>query len=569
MDATAQAELVRSGEASPRELAEAAIERIEALNGELNAVIHPLFEKALGERAGRRPVPRRAVPGQGPGLPHGGRSACTRAWRFLRDLDWTEPEDTWLARRFREAGFVIVGRTNTPELGILPTTEPDAYGPTRNPWDPGHSSGGSSGGSAAAVAAGMVPLAHASDGGGSIRIPASCCGLVGLKPSRGRVSLAPQFGDVMSGLTTELVVSRSVRDTAAVLEWVSDPPPGEPYVAPARARAYTRGGGRRPGPAADRADDQPARRPVRGRTRTAWPRPRRPRGCSSRSGHHVEPGYPDGARRRGLHPQLPRALDGRRGLGPALLGAPHRAAPIGPDDVEPLTWALAEQGRGALGRRLPRADGVRAGRSRAAARNGGPRATTCCSRPRSRCRPPSSGTMGTGHGEDGPLMPIVRATPYAVFTAGFNATGQPAISLPLHHDEAGLPIGVQLVAAYGREDLLLRVAAQLEEAAALGRAPPAAVRGAPQPPRPGRPSARRRPSGDPRAAAAAGALQQAGAQPGAQRRAGAAGGGAVSRRNCSIAAAIAAASSGEAAPPLTSMRGPGRVALSVAAHRGG
>ena len=126
---------------------------------------------------------------------------------FLKRVGWVEQEDTWLARRFREAGFVFLGKTNTPELGILPTTEPTAYGPARNPWDTTRSTGGSSGGSAAAVAAGMVPIAHASDGGGSIRIPASCCGLVGLKPSRGRVSMAPECGDFMSGLVTELVVT--------------------------------------------------------------------------------------------------------------------------------------------------------------------------------------------------------------------------------------------------------------------------------------------------------------------------------------------------------------------------
>nr|MBA2630845.1 amidase [Thermoleophilaceae bacterium] len=217
LDATGQAALVASGEVSPTELVQAAIDRVQVLDPELNAVIHPLFEKALTTEPADGPF--RGVPTVVKDLAcHTAGDPYHEGMAFLRDLGWTEGEDTWLARRLREAGFVFVGKTNTPELGILPTTEPEAHGACRNPWDPGHSTGGSSGGSAAAVASGMVPIAHANDGGGSIRIPASACGLVGLKPSRGRVSVAPQFGDVMSGLTQELVVSRSVRDTAAVLE---------------------------------------------------------------------------------------------------------------------------------------------------------------------------------------------------------------------------------------------------------------------------------------------------------------------------------------------------------------
>src|SRR5215210_8208831 len=203
---------------------------------------------------------------------------------FLKRIGWVEQEDTWLARRFREAGFVFLGKTNTPELGILPTTEPTAYGPARNPWDTARSTGGSSGGSAAAVASGMVSIAHANDGGGSIRIPASCCGLVGLKPSRGRVSLAPEFGDFMSGLTTELVVSRSVRDAAAVLEWVADPPPGEPYYAPDRERPYTDEVGADPGRLRIGLMTRPPGGEFEAHTGTAWREPRPPRACSNRSG---------------------------------------------------------------------------------------------------------------------------------------------------------------------------------------------------------------------------------------------------------------------------------------------
>src|SRR5438105_13704605 len=155
---------------------------------------------------------------------------------LLKRLGWSEQEAQFLAAKFREAGFVFLGKTHTPELGILRTTEPLAYGPSRNPWDLERSPGGSSGGSAAAVAAGMVPVGHANDGGGSIRIPASHCGLVGLKPSRGRVSIGPDFGDVFSGLTIDHVVCRSVRDCAGVLEAIPGEMPGDPYTAPGPER---------------------------------------------------------------------------------------------------------------------------------------------------------------------------------------------------------------------------------------------------------------------------------------------------------------------------------------------
>jgi len=189
LDAVGQAELVRKGEATPRELVDAAIARIEKANSELNAVIHTSFEKARAQ-ASSPDLPRgplRGVPflmkdlgGQTAGDPyHAG-------MRFLRDAAWRESDDSYFAAKLRAAGAVFLGRTNTPELGLLPTTEPAAYGATKNPWDVSRSAGGSSGGAAAAVASGMVPAAHASDGGGSIRIPAAHCGLVGLKTTRGR-----------------------------------------------------------------------------------------------------------------------------------------------------------------------------------------------------------------------------------------------------------------------------------------------------------------------------------------------------------------------------------------------
>jgi amidase len=387
---------------------------------------------------------------------------------FLREAGWIEPEDTWLARRFRQAGFVSLGKTNTPELGILPTTEPAAYGATRNPWNTSHSPGGSSGGSAAAVAAGLVPIAHANDGGGSIRIPASCCGLVGLKPSRGRVSLAPEFGDFMSGLVAELVVSRSVRDAAAVLEWVSDPPSGEPYVAPARERDYTEEIGADPGklriglltrpPGGDfqTHPDCVAAAEAAGRLLESL-------------GHSVQVAFPD-------------ALDDERYIPNFLVRwsggvdwnlrywSDKTGREIGRGDVEPLTWALAEMGRshgaGEYLRAVEYAQVVTRGAAEWWAGGFDLLLTPTLSLP-----PLPLGSYAPD--PENPLMPIVTATPVAVFTAGFNTTGQPAISLPLHSSVEGLPIGVQLVAAYGREDVLLRVASQLEEAAPWAdRTPP-------------------------------------------------------------------------------------------------
>ncbi len=457
LDATAEAALVASGEVSPLELTEAAIARVEALNGDLNAVIHPLFEKALATEPAEGPF--RGVPMlvkdlicATEGDPH------HAGMRFLRDLAWVEPADSWLAGRLRAAGFVFVGRTNTPELGILPTTEPAAYGPTRNPWELGRSSGGSSGGSASAVAAGMVSIAHASDGGGSIRIPASCCGLFGLKATRARVSMAP-LGDFASGLAGELVVSRSVRDTAAMLEWLADPPPGEPYFAPARARAYAEEPGADPGrlrvglmtsPPGGQLDTHPdcvAAAEEAGRLLESL-------------GHSVEPAYPAALDDEGY---IARFLVRWTANCAATLDlwSMRTGKPIGAGDVEPLTWALAEQGR-----RHSAADYLNA----IAYAQVVSRAVTAWWQdydllltPTMALPPAEIGTIGNGD-EDEPAMPIVRATPYAIFTAAFNATGQPAASLPLHWSDDGLPIGVQLVGDLGREDLLLRVAAQLEEA---------------------------------------------------------------------------------------------------------
>src|SRR6516162_3464402 len=247
LDATAQAGLVRRGEVSPRELAEAAIARIEAVNPKLDAVIRTRFDAALAEAEGRLPDgPFRGVPILYKDL---GCLVAGEPVSFglgpLRDL--ALPVTSYLAEQFRAAGFVALGRTTVPELGTTVTTESRSFPPARNPWDPGHSTGGSSGGSAAAVAAGLVPVAHGNDGGGSIRIPASECGLVGLKPTRGRVSQGPLIGEQWAGGYIEGAITRTVRDAAAVLDVISNRMPGEPYYAPPLPRPLAREVGADPG----------------------------------------------------------------------------------------------------------------------------------------------------------------------------------------------------------------------------------------------------------------------------------------------------------------------------------
>lgn len=460
LDATAQAELVRSGTASPVELVEAAIERIEELNPALNAVIHELFDQAREAAAGELPQgPFRGVPlllkDLGPLLAG---APLHMGMRYLKQLDFRPPRDSELTERFKRAGFVIVAKTNTPELGIQPTTEPVAYGPTRNPWDPARSPGGSSGGSAAAVASGMAPVAHANDGGGSIRIPASACGLVGLKPTRARISLGPVIGDVMSGMTSEGVLTRSVRDTAAILDAIAGDAPGDPYVAPEPSRPYAEEVGAHPGrlriglwtdPV---ADDRVGPETIAAATAAAR--------LLDSLGHEVEPADLRSLSRFAPYPAFVVRWAAGQAATLADIGR-LGGRPIEADDVEPLTWALAE-----IGRRHSAGDYlVAVGAHQAMARR---IAAIMESQfdlllsPTTGDLPPPLGALDDS-GAD-PMDAFERARPYATFTAGFNASGQPAISLPLYRGEDGLPIGVQLAAAYGREDLLIRVASQLEAA---------------------------------------------------------------------------------------------------------
>jgi len=475
LDATAQAELVARGEVTPRELVDAAIARIEMTNPALNAVITPLFDKARATADG--PLPAGAFRGVPfllkDGVAHSAGDPFHCGMRVLKDAGYVAATDTWLVQRYRAAGFVILGKTNLPELASSATTEPLAYGPTRNPWNVDHSTGGSSGGSGAAVAAGMVAVAHGNDMGGSIRIPSSACGLVGLKPTRARNSLGPDFGEYWGLTTHEHVLTRSVRDTAAVLDATAGPAPGDPYSAPPPSRPFREEAGadpgrlrigfrvRRPGQDADAHPDCVAA--VHATVAVL-----------ESLGHHVEP------------VDIP-ALDDAS-LGAALGGmfgafvardldrwSGTLGRPIDPSELEPWNARMVEVGRTITAPQyiaaLERANDYSRGLSRWWAGGDDTPGFDVLITPQLGEPPPRLGVLAPTRdlGELGDAMNAM--TP---FTSPFNITGQPAMSLPLHWNDAGLPIGVQLVGAYAREDVILRLAGQLETAMPwVDRHPPA------------------------------------------------------------------------------------------------
>ena len=380
--------------------------------------------------------------------------------QFLKDLDWVAKSDTHVAGRFRAAGFVFLGKTNTPELGSMPDTEPVAFGPTLNPWDLGRSPGGSSGGSAAAVAAGMVPVASGSDGGGSIRIPASCCGVVGLKPSRGRVSAGPHHGEGWAGFEYEHVLTKSVRDTAAVLDVVSQMAVGDPYTAPPPRRPFQEEvdadtGHLRVGllladPSQLTDTDAECRLAVE-----------ETGGLLEAMGHTVEHAHPAALEDHG---------DVRRHFGRVVscLTASTLSEweqvtgrSIGEEDVEPVNWAIAQAGRSrTAGDYLRSLSWLHswARRVRQWWADGFDLLVT----PTMAQQPLPIGALGASPGD--PLAGMRASGPLVVFTMPFNITGQPAVSIPLHTNPNGLPIGVQLIAGYGREDLLIGVSSALERA---------------------------------------------------------------------------------------------------------
>ena len=482
LDATAQAELISTRQATSTELVDASIERIEHLDGDINAVIMRWFELARRQAEAFDELPIASEQRRSPfagvpfllkdlgcnvaGLP------VTSGNQAARNAPPVARNDSNLTVHFRNAGLITLGRTNSPEFGSLPVTEPLAYGPTRNPWNTGHTPGGSSGGAAAAVAAGMVPIAHASDGGGSIRIPASCCGLVGLKPSQGRVSMGPERDE--SGLSTQLCVSRSVRDTARMLDAVHGPGVGDSVIAPAPSRPYVEEVGVDPGHLRiGLLDHHPIGGEVHADCVTAV---RSAATLLEGLGHDVSLGHPpildDGEFPRRFAAMWAALMSvGIDALGQSL------GRTLTADDVEPVNWAQRDYAAQLSASQYAMALAA-VGQYRRHVQGWWADGWDLLLTP-TLAAPPLPigglyGDQGDGVDKSNPMAPSIRAGRFVAFTPQFNASGQPAISLPLHWNDDGLPIGVQLVAAYGREDLLIRIASQLEAASPWADRHPAA-----------------------------------------------------------------------------------------------
>ncbi len=486
LDAVALAALVARREVTAAELLEAALERADARDKGLGALVARYDDEARARAAGRLPA------GPLSGVPFLLKDHLA-AWKghpltsSSRLLDgFVPPFEAEVVRRLEAAGLVIFGQTNTPELGILGTTEPALRGPTRNPWDRTRSAGGSSGGSAAAVAARIVPAAHGSDGGGSIRIPSSACGVFGLKPTRGRVSHAPSLGESWSGLDTNGVITRSVRDSAALLDLLAGPVPGDPYAAPAPPRPFLAEVGAPPGRLRvaftrdslfGRATDPECAAAVEGAARLL-----------EELGHEVVETRPAFSRDALVRAYL---VIVAAGVASEVTDAARLTGRRpGPANLEAETWALVAAGRALSAEDLALAqlEIHRASRGIAAFFERHDLLLT------STTAVPALplGALASGRAERVALRVVsglrsralaerllsevgARSFDATGNTMLFNETGQPAMSLPLHVTARGLPVGVQVVARTGEEATLFRVAAQVEAARPwAGRAPPLA-----------------------------------------------------------------------------------------------
>jgi amidase len=458
MDAVDQAALVHDGEVTPLELVDAAIERIERIDPVLNAVVIRWFDHARDTARATLPDgPFRGVPFLIKDLFAGyAGQPITNGNLALKNASVVSDADSTLVSRFRGAGLVTAGRTNSPELGSVPTTEPIAWGATHNPWDISRSPGGSSGGSAAAVASGMVPFAHASDGGGSIRIPASCCGLVGLKPSQGRISLGPIRDE--TALSVELCVSRTVRDTATLLDTVRGPGVGDTVIARLPGRRYVLELGADPGRLRiGLLDHHPQGGAVAPECAAAA---RSVATLLESLGHNVEPAWPAALADTSLRLRFATLWSTNIGVGlrrfEEQVGRLLTAA-----EFEPMNRVQAEIAAHftAVDYALAFSAATHFRRALQAWWTDG---WDLLLTPTVADLPLPLGVIANN--PDNPLEAMERAFQFIPFTPAFNMSGQPAINVPVEWTDTGLPVGVQLVAAYGREDVLLRVASQLETA---------------------------------------------------------------------------------------------------------
>jgi len=466
LDATAQAELVAAGEVSQLEMVDAAVERIDALDGPVNAVVIEWFDHARDVAASAPTGPFAGVPFLLKDLwAHYDGQVLTNGSIALKEVQPVSATNTNLVNRFNDAGLVTLGRSASPELGSVPVSEAVAYGPTRNPWNTNLTSGGSSGGAAVAVATGMVPVAHASDGGGSIRIPASCCGLVGLKPSQGRISQGPERTEADLGV--DFCVTRTVRDTARMLDAVSGPGVGDVIVAPPPARPWADELGVDPGRLRIGILDQhPQGHAVHADCVDAV----RAAGTLLEGlGHAVEPGFPPALADREFQARFMALWAVNRAMGINVLSS-MAGRELGPEDVDAANWAQAQFAQDLTAVDLAKAHAAVLAFRRSVHQwwaDGWDLLLT----PTLGLPPVEIGEIDPKPGE--PMAGMRRAAAFVPFTPAFNTSGQPAINLPLHWSDAGVPIGVQLVAGYGREDLLIRVASQLEAAAPwANRKPP-------------------------------------------------------------------------------------------------
>jgi amidase len=457
LDAVAQADLIRRGEVTPAELAQWAIERIGELNPALNAVITPMYDQALATAA--------AMPATGPlaGVPFLVKDLITEVAgapfsegsRFLRGH--VSRFDSELVLRLRRAGLVIVGKTNTPEFGMAPACEPILHGPTRNPWDITRSTSGSSGGSAAAVASRMVPMAHGNDLGGSVRYPASACGLFGIKPTRARNPLGPEYGDAVSGWACEHALTTTVRDSAALLDATAGPALGDPYGPPLPARPFADEIGRDPGRlrigyTATTPEGIPAHPDCVAALHDAVTL------CASLGHELVEADLP------GLTPEVGAAIGSIFSAATAwVIGYWIRRLGRRPadDELEPLTRAYWERGQ-----QVQASDYLLAVEDCQAFARGVAKFLTSIDvwlTPTMSTPPAPIGEITSTIEE--PLRALERGAPTVAYAGVVaNITGSPAMSVPLWWNTSGLPIGVHFLGRYGDEATLFRLASQLETA---------------------------------------------------------------------------------------------------------